>query len=171
MDAAGALGPLSACAVPPVAPARAPRLRPEAVTGAGRDRHQGQPCHQPGRDLWSGHRRTLAGVLQSGQAWSRWAAGRIRSDGSSRNGPRSPESQHLWSPGAVSDQHGTCTFATGSWLAGQSETPPQHAPPARAGQGCRKARCSRPWPVLTCGASGRCSPHHPSHGHSPRPRL
>jgi len=144
MDAAGALGPLSACAVPPVAPARAARLWPEAVTGAGRDRHQGQPCHQPGRDLWSGHRRTMAGVLQSGQAWSRWAAGRIRSDGSSRDSPRSHGAEGATlSSGAVGAQHGSAAGLLR--LAGRTARNPFAACP-----------CGSRWPGLTQGS--RCSP-------------
>jgi hypothetical protein len=66
-----------------------------------------------------GHSQTVAGVLQSGQPGRRCAVGRISPDGSSWDGPRSQESQHLWSLGAVRNQHGTCTVATGSgWQGG-----------------------------------------------------
>ena len=63
-----------------------------------------------------------------GQAGSRSSAGRIRSGESSWASPRSQESQHLWSAGAGRNQHGTCTVATGGWLAGRCETPSAACP-------------------------------------------
>ena len=61
MDAAGALGPLSACAVPPLAPARAPRLwprdeQPQEGT-ATRDcpaTSQARTCAQATDERWLG---------------------------------------------------------------------------------------------------------------------
>jgi hypothetical protein len=52
----------------------------------------------------------------------------------SRISPQGLAKQRL-SSGAVAAQHGSAGRASGAWLAGRRETPPQHAPAARAGQG------------------------------------
>ncbi len=184
-DPAGATGPpsgllvwiaaelaaLLACTAPPLAPARAPRCQPKETT-APAESHWVQPCHQPGRDLKPGHRRTLAGLLQSGHPARRSAADRIRSDGTAGHSsiPGCGGGAVLPS-GAVGVQHGSAAGPMGAGWRGGAK--PLRSMPLRLALARAEARLAvlAPGQHCTCGASGRCSPLHPSHGHSPRPRL
>jgi len=113
--------PIWACTAPPLAPARAPRFRQKETT-APVGGHWVHPCHQPGRDQCPDHRRTLAGLLQSGHQGCRRAAGRIRSDGTAGH-----SSIPGWGGGAVLPlgaagvQHGSAAGPLGAGWPGSAK--------------------------------------------------
>ena len=73
--------------------------------------------------------------------------------------------------GAVGVQHGSAAGPLGAGWRGGAK--PLRSMPLRLALARADARLAvlAPGQHCSCGASGRCSPLHPSHGHSPRPRL
>ena len=131
--ALGRLGPSPAGGLRPSTHSRLLGLR-----GSGRGEHQKGMTHtaMPGQQAGKApsNRRTLAGVQQSGPAGCRYTTGRISSN-RPLGSPRSQRGEQVCSPNAVRRQHGSFSRATGPWLAGRCETPPQHAPAARTSKG------------------------------------
>ena len=146
---AAGLAALWACTAPPLAPARASRLRPKETT-APAESHWVHPCHQPGRDLYPGHCRTLAEGLHSGQPGRRNAAGRIRSDGAAGHSSiPGREGGAVLPSGAVDIQHGSTAGPLGAGWRGSAK--PLRSMPLRLSLARADAR-------LALLAPGQCSP-------------
>ena len=107
------------------------------LRSSGRGEHQKGKTHRNARpsgrwakatdQRWPGCSRAGRQVAATRQATS------------AKNGPlgspRSQGAEQVCSPDAVRRQHGSFSRATGRWLAGRCETPPQHAPTARTSKG------------------------------------